>query len=250
MHSTVLWIFGICFSLLFNFLFGRGIGDVSNRYRLSSSPSNQAFGIWGLIYTSLIVSSIYQVVQLSSSTGSSQEQTNMTNTTSQGEDTNISNFNAIKYSTGASLILAGIWVPLFTRDTSTSQWISSFVLLASVLPILISLSTPIVERKKMEYLFVAVPSSLYAGWLIVATSLSFGISMKRSFQYDLSISTLGVIGWVVSLLSYVLKNPILPLPLAWAILFVDGSFSNSIAFSSLLSLSTTSLLNVVQVLNS
>jgi len=247
MHSTVLWIFGICFSLLFNFLFGRGIGEVSNRYRLSSSPSNQAFGIWGLIYTSLIVSSIYQVVQLTS-TGGVQNQTIITNT-SQEEKTDISTFNAMKYSTGASLILAGIWVPLFTRDTSASQWISSFVLLASVLPILISLSIPIAERKRMEYLFVAVPSSLYAGWLIVATSLSFGISMKRSFQYDLSISTLGILGWIVSLLSYLLKNPILPLPLAWAILFVDGSLSNSIAFSSLLTLTTTSLLNVVQVLN-
>ena len=237
MHSTLLWIFGICVSLLLYFLFGRGIGEISDRYRLSSSPAKQAFGIWGVIYSSLIVSSIYQII---TSTNSPDVEG--------GSDTNTSTFNAIKYSTGASLFLAGAWVPLFTRDTDTFQWISSFVLLASVLPILITLSMPISERKKMDYLFVVVPSSLYAGWLIVATCLSFGISVRRSFQYDLSISTLGIIGWCVSLLSYLLKNPILPLPLVWALIFVNGSLSNSITFSSLLALTTTSFLNVVQVL--
>ncbi len=254
-------------SIVSNFMYGRGIGDVSCKYTLSFSPSSPAFGMWFPIYTGAIVSTVTQIVAY--------------------------DFDHAIFAKGWTLFLyslawgmAALWTPVFAQNTGR------FLIAASVLLCLTSacatLATAIENPwsdvgnstatadswpnggKEAKRWLVGMPISLLAGWTLVAATLSVGIAWKANDgipdepcesprvregysirdplpdpKYGAHVSYVPLfLSFAVGLLAFAIVDPIYPLPVAWAVSWMRPSVPNRWAFGVLVA-SSFSILGMV-----
>jgi hypothetical protein len=223
-------------SAISNGLFGRGIGNVSCKYRLDFSPSGEAFGIWGLIYAAAITTTTVQL------------------TSSPTESPMFASQTAINLYSLAWLF-AAMWTPVFTAQTGM-MLIAAAVLLCATAAM--SLSAAIVENGWQDPLetplkpwLVSAPFSLLAGWTTVASVLSIGIAYKANDNepdvceyYPRNINILMsaadntrfelapmLVAAAVGAIAVWLPDPILPLPVAWAVFFSYPNYGSWAAFA-------------------
>ena len=184
---------GILASLASNALFGRSIGAVSGDRSLDITPRSPAFGIWGVIYTLLVICVVY---------------------IARGRALPSRGF---AYALGASLVLSAIWVPAFVRNTPGSLLAASLTLwfaLAAAL-VAVHLAGPL-PSDAAQAVAVQGSAGLYAGWLCCAAVLGTGIAMKAQ-NISLPSWSLFALALGVSLLSVITRNPVLAVPAIWAI---------------------------------
>ena len=208
-----------------NWMWGRMIGDVACGWRLSWSPRGPAFGIWGVIYTWTFASVLFQFL------------------------TNMNDDFWYCPPVGANVLMAVAWV-------ACSLWIWFFSLADSkdvkdglgwaaillVVAACCALSAVVWERswwsrESTRILTVGVPYSLFAGWLVLAASLSVGTfiaSQRREPDYKCNdedslreIREYGNDRWIPLVLALAgaafaagLSDPIVCVSITWGLFWV------------------------------
>lgn len=231
--GPVVLLVGLGLSILGNWLYGGMIGDVSCRYRLSYSPKNGAFGIWGVIYPYMIASILFQFLY--------------------SYDSN--SFYVARFWSNLLLFVAwtasGAWTFFFgVADSPNPEVGLGFAAFFLLLAAITALSAVFVEQgfradaSWTRILTVSIPFSLYAGWLIVAASINVGIFVTISLNSNDTIALCErdpgnqaeplipdprgwvdaslplVLAAVVSVLSITQFDFVLILPIIWAISFM------------------------------
>tara|TARA_B110001450_G_scaffold222563_1_gene219193 strand:- start:72 stop:836 length:765 start_codon:yes stop_codon:yes gene_type:complete len=214
----------ITLSLVSNAVFG-GIGGVSCRYTQRFSPSREAFGIWLPIY---ILSYLIFFEQLT---------------------VDVHLVPNVFY--GLSWLFASFWTPAFTTNTPRGILCAAVFL---VLSSLCSLTAVMVGRLWFTSSWVTASAfSLLAGWTLVAASLNVGIAYSANdnkpdpecsdytepsytimgpidAQYETIVPlTLAV---VIAPISFFLSDPVLPVPIWWALLWNRAHKYNYVAFAA------------------
>lgn len=221
----------IVLSLVSNSAFGRGIGNVSCRYTQRFSPSNEAFGIWLPIYTLSFLVFFEQLAPRLFGT---------VNTVG------VPLIPNVFY--GLSWLFASFWTPAFTTNTPQGMiWAAVFLALTS----LCSLTAVLTSRLwSTSSLVTASAYSSLAGWTLVAAALNVGIAYSANdnkpdpecsdssgsytifgsmdSEYETIVPLLLAI--IVAPIAVYLPDPVLPMPVWWALLWNHASYYNYLAF--------------------
>ena len=239
---------GISLSICANYTFGSQIGDVVCRWRVSYSPSGRAFGIWCLIYVWSIMSIVYQLSDgVCDCTYAAMPYTNLMIAGSWG--------------------FCGLWVAVFGNlgrrsNPQIGLLVSTLVIAAATM---LAVGAAIVEQAWREshagrIVLVQIPMSLLAGWLLAATPVSAGTSVlslttdptlrcprrtsystcnRETYENSWSFASFVPItlSMAVATLAILTPDPLLPLPLAWAIINMRGHVKNWAAIGLLVSVS-------------
>ena len=208
-------------SLLSNAIFGSNIGEVSRLNKLSFTPQNPAFSIWGIIYTLLIVFCAFVAIQ--------------------GENSGISARGCMALT--CTLLLTAAWVPLFSANTKISLGTASLVLWGSFGCGMWILFNEKLWTKGSVAKIIAVDTSLslFTGWLGVASVIGTAIFFK-TFDLVATRAVVLVAAASLSIMSLYLKNPVLPIGLLWATIWMEKSADIWISLSTLTITSIVSLL--------
>lgn len=225
----------IVLSVVSNGLYGRGIGDVSCKYRLAYSPSAPAFGIWALIYAGAITTTTVQLTSLSTASTLFAQKTSI-----------------ILYA--LAWFCAALWTPVFTAQTRVTFVLAAALLCATAG---FSLAAAIVDnawadptQNPLAPWIISAPFSLLAGWTAVASVLSIGIAYKANddepdvcemYPRDINILTSQrepgafeaapvLVASVVGAVSIWIPDPILSIPVAWAIFYMRPNYGTWLAF--------------------
>ena len=155
-------IFGLLFSLLFNFfgisgvLMQNTIANISKTYESLLTPPDWAFSIWGVIYSYLIVFLIAQFI--------STKKCNI--------ESSVAKIGSLFL---ISCIANSLWICMFVIGTPLSIFFSNI----PIFTLLALLATISYKCKFFDYthnistiLCVDMPFSIYLGWLIIASSVS------------------------------------------------------------------------------
>jgi hypothetical protein len=253
--GPILNLTGMAICVIVIWITGNQVGDVSCRYRLSYSPKNGAFSIWGLIFAWSFASIFFQLIR----------------------GFNPETFYVARFESnmlmGVSWATSAAWVFFFgTTDSPNPEnglgFAAFFLLLGSIS----SMFSVLWEQgyrsdaKLVQVLTVSIPFSLYAGWLIVAASINVGIFFKVSNAnstqpltcvrdpenpseplipdpesvFDLVLPI--VLACVVSAVAITQMDFVLPLPLFWAICFMK---LNGIKIASIVVLAISSVVSFV-----
>ena len=223
----------IILSLASNSAFGRGIGDVSCKYTQRFSPSNEAFVIWLPIYT---LSFLIFLEQLTPSFFGIRN------------DVGVPLIPNVFY--GLSWMFAALWTPTFTTNNPQGLiWAAVFLTLAS----LCSLTAVLTSRlwSTSSWVTASAYSSL-AGWTLVAASVNVGIAYSANdnkpdhecSDSSRSYSILGsmdskyetivplLLAIIIAPIAVYLPDPVLPMPVWWALLWNHASHYNYLAFAT------------------
>lgn len=214
--------------------FGMNIGETSCRYKLDYSPNPRAFGIWSIIYTGCVVVCVLELTGTIPVLRSD-----------------------VFFWWGGCWLCCGLWVPLFDDRNlwllaGALVAIGSGAATASAGSAVAGAWVPVKGSLSIAPV-LTWPLSLLAGWLITATSLNVGILLKaadpnsdktcvrippqkptesdRQFREKrralireanaLSPAVVAfevwVVAFVVAAVTMVARDPVLPLPAAWAI---------------------------------
>ena len=183
---------------------GQTMGVVSAKYSTLLTPAGAAFSIWGLIFLSLAIYAVWQLLP--------------------GQRM-LSLPDALAKPLALASVATGSWVVLFAYE----------LILPSVGVMLLILACLIVAygRARRRVFAGAVPAlasvpfSLYLGWISVASVLNFTIGLRQlGWQpaEGLSVTlTLGLMLVVVGLalvMSRVFRDLVFPLVVAWALAWV------------------------------
>lgn len=135
---------------------GKSTGDVSDQYPTLFTPAGFTFGIWGLIYISLIAYVIYQFLPSNKDKKS---------------------IDRINRHFVVNCIANSLWIFAWHYELITL----SLILMAVILGSLIAIYRHILPSKIQGFkdrLFIRFPFSLYFGWITVATLAN--ISVEQS----------------------------------------------------------------------
>lgn len=192
-------------NIAFNFLYTKipglyPINQVTELYDSLFTPAGYAFSIWGLIYLSLL---IYAVVQLLPSAR------------------NVKVYDRIAYPLILLNVLASLWIYFFVSDLILlSMVIIAFMLLLTI--IMHKFAADSSDKGEVS-LWIQVPFSLLYGWLTVASLANLSIwlysqgvvfaARSPAFIYVLIVSA-AMIGFYVSIQQ---RNCLIPLVIAWGL---------------------------------
>ena len=254
--GPILYLTGMAICVIVIWITGNQIGDISCRYRLSYSPRNGAFSIWGLIFPYSFASIFFQLIRGFNP-----------------ETFYVASFEA-NVLMGVSWATSGAWVFFFgTTDSPNPENGLGFAAFFLLLGSMSSMFSVLWEQgyrpdaKLIQVITVSIPFSLYAGWLIVAASINLGIFFKvastsNSTQtltcvrdpenpseslipdpestFDLVLPI--VLACVVSAVAISQMDFVLPLPVFWAICFMK---LNGIKIASIVILAVSSVASLV-----
>jgi len=210
-------------SVVSNAVFGKGIGDVSCKYTQRFSPSNEAFGIWLPIYL-LALSPMILALQ-----------------------SNAPPLSNLSYA--FAWLSAALWTPTFTTQTRHGLvWAAVCLGLTATFALVAVFSSKLWNGVKEVPLQAATASAyaLLAGWTIVALALNVGIAYQANNELSDACKTdahgtytiLGaidpsyktsvplILACVVSMAAVLLPDPVLAVPLMWAIFWMHPSYMN------------------------
>ncbi|MBP1990272.1 tryptophan-rich sensory protein [Paenibacillus eucommiae] len=183
-------------------LFGRSTGEISAMYPVAVTPASYAFGIWGLIYALLAG---YMIVQA------------MPRGQQRPEVKRIGPWFII------SSLLNIAWLLLWHSLHITS---TAFIMLAMLLSLIVAYrrSRPATPHPVIwTRLFVALPFSIYLGWISVATIVNISVALKASGWDGWGVSPeawgtalLVVAGFLALLIARQYSDPFYGLVIIWA----------------------------------
>lgn len=243
---------GFVFAIVLNYQ-SDGIGYVACAWRISYSPTSEAFRIWPLIYIWTTASIIMQLAH------------------GFAAPTYIGMPHA-NYLMGGAWVVVGVWGPIFTRgqddDRPAYIMMAAFILVAAatLATASVSLEQSWRSHNYWNIIGVGVPYALTAGWLIVAASVNVGLSyvsvterpdprckdrqLRQCWEAELVDEKLAST-WVqvglavaVSLAAFLFPDPVLVLPAINGIYYSRSHFKRLVALGILL---VTGLATVVQV---
>lgn len=234
-------------SVVFNFIFGRGVGDVSCTYPAKFLPSSGAFGIWGPIYVFAILTIAEQMHSRSSNTGN--------------YETPISN---VCYA--LAWALAALWTSAFTLTTKrggkevphpTGLLVAAVFLTLSAASSMVAVfnSTAWNRSSKGSLRWISgVAFGMLSGWLTVAATVNIAIAYnandnvpdtpcdpeddkytildKADPQYETYVPL--TLSFAMCLVAVALPNPIVLLPVIWALFWMRPSYLNYISMALML----------------
>jgi len=134
----------------------KNVGEVSDSYPTLFTPAGYVFSIWGVIYTLLIIFTVYQFLrpQLAKS---------------------------FTDRIGGFYALAGfansVWIVLWVNEYIILSTVMLFVLLCSLIAIYLRLDIGKVKVSLKEKLSIHLPFSIYLGWITVATIANVAVSL-------------------------------------------------------------------------
>ena len=245
-------------SLLSNFVFGRGIGDVSCLYNAKFVPSDGAFGIWIPIY-------IFAVLTFA-------EQLHLQSTSGETYEAPLSNvFYALAW------VFAALWTPAFTLKTkedgvsevpsatglSAAAVFLCLSALSSLVAVLTSTAWEQTSRSNPRWIG-GVAFGLLCGWVFVASSLSVAIAYNANYKtvvvpcnaYEETYTIFSPIdpqystyfplalSFMLGVVAIARPNPVILLPLVWALLWMRPSCWNYAACAFLVLFETIALFRV------
>lgn len=150
-------ILSLVFALIANFVVGAqllslpGINEISDKYATLLTPAAYAFSIWSLIYTLLIVFTVYQARDI----------------IAQRKE------NDLPQKTGPYFIIAnicnGIWTYVFVNELVGLSVVILLVLTASLYILLSRLRIAVYDAPLRVIACVWWPLLIYTGWVTVAT---------------------------------------------------------------------------------
>lgn len=236
---SITWVVVVLICIIFSMIsggaFGRGVGNVSCTYHLAYSPSTEAFGIWGIIYF-LAFTTVF--AQWASYTRP----------------------HHMFAAPEANLLYAGAWLcatawtPVFVADKKWTHILAAVVLCTCAA---CALAACVVENawqrdvEERRRWYIAAPFAMLAGWTLTAAALSVGIAYaandnipddecksERSgytmFNTHINVNEFSsaplVLALAVFIVSVSLPDPILPLPVIWAIFHMVPSYPNWVGF--------------------
>jgi len=237
--SSITWVvvvlISIILSIISGWVFGRGIGDVSCTYHLNYSPATRAFGIWSVIYLLGFTTVLAQLISYM----------------------RLNNMFAAKEANllyALAWFCATLWTPIFVADKKWTHILASVTLCACAS---CALAATVVENAwqhdvdERRRWFIAAPFSMLAGWTMTAAAVAVGIAYEANDNRpddncktersgynilytpvdveDYSFAPL-VLALVVAIVAVWLPDPVLPLPVIWAIYHMVPSYPNWIGF--------------------
>lgn len=232
--SIALVAYCVVLSLVSNGVFGRGIGDVSCSYTQRFSPSGPAFGIWLPIY---LFSGLMIIEQLRNA---------------QAESGAIENGQIMVVQNAfysMSWLCAAGWTPAFTAGTGTGMLIAAILL---CLTAAFALAAVFSENRWgwSSWVTAAAYSSL-AGWTTVAAAINVAIAYQANYgkpnascsrypddynifspieaKYETVVPL--ILASAVAVVAAALSEPVLGMPVAWAVYFMRPSYYNYAAFA-------------------
>lgn len=141
------------------------IGNISNEYNTLLTPPDWAFSIWGLIYSGLL---LFNICQFFPQLGLNQE---------------VKNIGPIFI---ISCLFNIAWIFTFSLGTKYSILISVFIILGLLISLFfIQDKVKFFDSNSSTYkiLFIDIPFSIYLGWVITASIVNIGTSI-RAFNID------------------------------------------------------------------
>ena len=183
---------------------GQTMGAVSAKYSTLLTPAGAAFSIWGLIFLSLAIYAVWQLLP---------------------GQRNISLPDALAKPLTLASIATGSWVVLFAYE----------LILPSVGVMLLILACLVVTYGRARRRVFAeaapalagVPFSLYLGWISVASVLNFTIGLRElgwqpaeGLSVTLTLGLMLVVVGLALLMSRVFRDLVFPLVVAWALAWV------------------------------
>lgn len=228
---------GVCVlgSVLSNLVFGRGIGDVSCGYRIRFSPSARAFSIWGVIYALALGTVLEQALGNAIGAGSP-------------APTLANGCYALAW------LCAAAWTPCFTARPPGGLVAAAFALTCTAALSLTAVLTGSVWRVPNHEARRWVTGSAFstlAGWTCVASALNAAIAFKAlqgepaACKYPDGYDILSpmdaadatpvplILSFMIGTLSILTRDPVLPLPVLWALWHMRPSWFNYTAFGLL-----------------
>lgn len=228
----------VVLSLVSNSVFGRGIGDVSCSYEQRFSPSGPAFIMWLPVYA------------LSGWLIFEQLRTGQLEAGREKEEQLLILQNAF-YS--ISWLCAAGWTPAFTTGTAAGIVTAAILLSLTALFALAAVFSGFVDTRWSWASWVtAAAYSLLAGWTVVAAAINVAIayqagygkpntscSRERNDDYNI-FSTIEakyqtavplILASIFAVVVAGLSQPVLGVPIAWAIYFMRPSYYNYAAFA-------------------
>lgn len=134
----------------------KSVGEISDAYPTLFTPAGYVFSIWGMIYTLLLIFTVYQVLP-------NQRDKVFTET--------------IGYFYVVSGLANSIWIVLWVREFIVASTVMMFVLLGSLLAIYHRLNVGKSQAPLRERLAVHLPFSVYLGWITVAAIANVAASL-------------------------------------------------------------------------
>jgi hypothetical protein len=134
----------------------KSVGEISDAYPTLFTPAGYVFSIWGIIYTLLLIFTIYQALP-------TQRDKLFT--------------EVIGYFYVVSGLANSIWIVLWVREYIVASTMMMFILLGSLLVIYRRLNVGKSQVPLRERLAVHVPFSVYLGWITVATIANVAASL-------------------------------------------------------------------------
>jgi hypothetical protein len=153
-------------------LFGnKNVGEVSDLYPTLITPAGYVFSIWGVIYTLLIIFTIYQLLP---------------------KQKNYSFIDRIGIFYLLGSIANSIWIILWINELIIPSTILMLVLLISLITIYFRLDIGKTKLSLKDKLMTHIPFSVYLGWITVATIANIAATLT-SINWD---------GWGISAISW------------------------------------------------
>lgn len=183
---------------------GQTMGVVSAKYPTLLTPAGYAFSIWGLIFLSLAVYAVWQLLPVAQ---------------------RLSLPDAVAKPLTLANIATGTWVILFANELI----LPSVGVMLLILGCLIAAYGRVRRRIFAEAAprLVGVPFSLYLGWISVASVINLTIGLRQAVWQSsegiavvLTLTLFAVVTGLALIVSRVFRDMVFPQVVAWALVAI------------------------------
>lgn len=183
---------------------GQDMGDVSAKYPTLLTPAGYAFSIWGLIFLSLSIYAVWQLLPAQRTVGLPDA--------------------VARPLTLASLATAS-WVVLFAYELIIPSVVTMLVILGALIVVYGRARRRTIDRKAPSW--ASLPFGLYLGWISVASTINLIIGLRQlgwqtgeNVTVLLTLVLLAVVVVLALLLSRRFQEETIALVVAWALVAI------------------------------
>ncbi|MDF7814643.1 hypothetical protein [Hymenobacter sp. YC55] len=183
---------------------GQSMGTVSGKYPTLLTPAGYAFSIWGLIFLSLTVYVVWQLLPAQRSNPLP---------------------DAVAQPLTLASIVTALWVVLFAYERILPCWLAMMIILGALV-----MAYGRARRLVLADIaprWVSVPFALYLGWISVAFTINSIIGLRQlGWEPDLNLAMLlglvllTIVVGLGLLISREFKEVAFPLVVAWALIAI------------------------------
>ncbi|QNH62757.1 tryptophan-rich sensory protein [Hymenobacter sediminicola] len=183
---------------------GQSMGDVSAKYPTLLTPAGYAFSIWGLIFLSLAVYSVWQLLPAQRTTGLP---------------------DAVAKPLTLASIATASWVVLFAYELIIPSVVTMLLILGALIVAYGRARRRTIDHKAPRW--ASLPFGLYLGWISVASTINITIGLRQlgwqpgeNVLVLLTLALLAVVVVVALLLSRQFQEETVALVVAWALVAI------------------------------